>query len=282
MKQNFRTKTVLITGATRGLGAQIAELFWQCGANLVLIARDAAKLSELEKTFLPTACPQQTITLFPADLSQPISLEKIKQIDILINNAAIQGPIGPLWENDWDKWQAALQVNLITPILLCRTVLPWMTQKHYGKIINISGGGATNARPGFSAYATAKAGLVHFSETLAAEVKPFNITVNCVSPGIMNTDMLKEIINAGEKSGAQEVLNASYALQSDNSTLKRAAELCLFLASKECDEVTGKLISALWDPWITLADYLSDIKNSDVYTLKRILPKDRGMKWGEL
>jgi 3-oxoacyl-[acyl-carrier protein] reductase len=200
-----------------------------------------------------------------------------------VNNAAIQGPIGPVWENDWEKWQATLQVNLLSPVALCRAVLPSMMKNRYGKIINLSGGGATQARPKFSAYASAKSGLVRFSETLAEEVKTFNIDVNCIAPGVMNTEMLNEIVRAGaEKTGDKEFSDACKHAGTDSSALDRAAELCVFLASSQSDGVTGKLISAVWDPWKELPSYIHDIKNSDIYTLSRFLPKDRGKKWGDL
>lgn len=265
----MKQKTVLITGATRGLGARITQHFWRLGANLILVARDASKLLALRTTLLASAGSQQKINVIQTDLACADAVTKLTEqlncVDILINNAAIQGPIGPAWENDWEKWQTTLQVNLLSPVALCRAVLPHMMQNNYGKMINISGGGATQARPQFSAYATAKSGLVRFSETLAEEVKSFHIDVNCLAPGVMNTDMLNEIAKTSV----------------DDTSLEQAAELCVFLASSVCDGVTGKLISAIWDPWKKLPDYIHDIKNSDVYTLRRIVPKDRGMQWGE-
>lgn len=266
--ENFQGRTVLITGATRGLGTHLVEHFAHSGANLVLVARDAEKLAAIRNT--------QSIEVIPTDLSSPQEVfnltQQIKHIDILINNAATQGPIGPVWENDWEKWQAALHVDLIAPIALCRAVLPYMMQKNYGKIINLSGGGATQARPNFSAYAVAKAGLVRFTETLAQEVKEFHINVNCIAPGVMHTDMLQEVLDfTGE-----DLAN----IKTDDPN--RAAELCLFLASKKSDDITGKLISAVWDPWKDLANHIDDIKNSDIYTLRRIMPKDRGKAWGEI
>lgn len=279
-------KTALITGASGGLGTYIARCLWNNGFNLILVARSHEKLTFLAKELFTHS--HQYIKIVPCDLNDPASLDGCIQqtkheVDILINNAAIQGPIGPIWENDWQAWQSTLQVNLLAPIQLCRAYLPLMQAKKYGKIINLSGGGATNARPNFSAYAVAKAGLIRFSETLAEEVKPFNIDVNCIAPGIMNTDMLKAIIHAGPTcAGEKEYQTAQATHQRDSSIMENAAELCHYLASSRSDGITGKLISAIWDPWRNLATFKSDLCYSDIYTLRRITPQDRGKTWGKI
>ena len=121
---------------------------------------------------------------------------------MLVNNAAITGPVGPLETNDWDEWTQTLQTNLFGTVLMCRAVLPGMRERGYGKIINLSGGGGTGPRPNFSAYATAKAGVVRFTETLAREVE--GIDVNAIAPGALNTRMRDDVLDAGpELAGAE-------------------------------------------------------------------------------
>ncbi|HSW70132.1 MAG TPA: SDR family oxidoreductase [Gammaproteobacteria bacterium] len=264
---NFSEKNIVITGATRGLGKELAEKFWQAGANLILVARTESALKSLHKNFLSTKKNNQHANVFSIDLSVAEQTEKLiqilqqKKIDILINNAAIQGPIGPVWENDWKQWQETLQVNLLSPIALCRAIIPAMLMQNNGKIINLSGGGAAYARPQFSAYAVAKSGLVRFSETLAEEVKNHSIDINCVAPGVMNTDFSEKNI------------------QDQENNINHAADLCLFLASTQSDGLSGKLISAVWDPWKNFTRYIHEIKDSDIYTLRRIVPRDRGKNW---
>src|SRR5437016_14472488 len=110
-----------------------------------------------------------------ADLADPDAISRIVakagefdgSIDVLVNNAAIQGPIGPLLDNDPAEWAQTVAVNLTAPVMLCRACIPLMGKRSRSKIINLSGGGATGPRPNFSAYASAKAALVRFSETLA-------------------------------------------------------------------------------------------------------------------
>jgi NAD(P)-dependent dehydrogenase (short-subunit alcohol dehydrogenase family) len=284
MQANLHGKTALVTGASRGLGRVIAETFWEKGANLILIARNIQSLQEFERAHVGTS---QKVTVLAADLSSSSQvsqlIEKIaeKEIDILVNNAAITGPIGPLWENDWELWNATIQLNLLTPATLSRAIIPHMIRKNAGKIINLSGGGATQSRPNFSAYAVAKTGLVRLTEILAEETKDFNIGVNAIAPGMMKTDMLVDILKAGKNTaGEKEYLSAEQKITSIDGMTKNPAELCLFLADSMSDGITGKLISAAWDPWQTLPAHVDTLKNTDIYTLRRIIPQDRGHNFG--
>jgi len=204
-----------------------------------------------------------------------------ESLDVLVNNAGMLTPIGKVWDNDWHEWEMTIRVNLLAPVELCRACVPWMSARRQGKIINISGGGATRPRPHFSAYATAKAGLVRFSETLAHEVRDRQVQVNCVAPGAMNTEMLQAVLRAGpEHVGALEYAEALKQAETGGALPQRAAELCVFLASAASDGITGTLLSAVWDPWESLPERVHDVQNSDIYTLRRIVPSDRGLPWG--
>lgn len=283
----MRDRYCLITGSTRGLGAALTRAFWENGAHLLLVARNAAELDRQVASL--ESRPGQVALRVAADLSQPDAVQRLSEslrsqlprLDVLINNAAVQGPIGPLWRNDWHSWLAAVQVDLLAPTALCHAAAPWMIESGGGAIINISGGGASGPRPNFSAYATAKSGLVRFSETLAQELQPYNVSVNCVAPGAMSTQMLDEIIGAGaDVSSASEYHQASRIRREGGASPDNVAQLCLFLASTEARGITGKLISAAWDPWSSLLQHAADLSGSDVYTLRRILPQDRGLTWG--
>jgi NAD(P)-dependent dehydrogenase (short-subunit alcohol dehydrogenase family) len=162
--------------------------------------------------------------------------------------------------------------------------LPKFKEQRHGKIINISGGGAAYPRPYFSAYATSKAGVVRFTETIAEELKEYSIDCNCIAPGALNTRMLSEVLNAGIKSvGYNYYERAMTQKLSGGDSLKDAAELCTYLASDKSDGLTGKLISARWDKWRDdIPEHIEEIKNSDIYTLRRILPKDRNKNWGDV
>jgi NAD(P)-dependent dehydrogenase (short-subunit alcohol dehydrogenase family) len=280
-------KYCLITGSSRGLGKTLAEHFWQRGWSLILLARGQQVLNEVVRSLGERA--GQSLHTIVADLARPEEIERVGEtakslvprLDALINNAGIQGAVGPTWENDWNEWLDTLRVDLLAPVALCRLVAPWMIVNGGGSILNLSGGGATGPRANFSAYATAKAGLVRFSETLAEELKPHNIRVNCIAPGAMGTAMLEEIIAKGESAvGKREYETAAHVLREGGASMHRVAELCHFLASDAATGITGKLISAVWDPWPSLPEHLDDLRSSDIYTLRRIVPKDRGKTWG--
>lgn len=263
-------KNIIVTGASRGFGRFLALALWEEGANLLLVARNAQPLATVIDR-----CPGQRIEPLKADLTDPIApyaiFTKARQlwscVDGLVNNAAVQGPIGLSWETDWQDWTHALNVDLLTPIALCRAFVPWMLETGGGKIVNLSGGGASRARPNFAAYATAKTALVRFSECLAAELAGKGIDVNCVAPGTMPTRMMHEIVEAGpDRAGANEVAEASKVLTSENA-MRRAADLIVFLLSSESDGISGKLISAVWDDWQAVRTV-----EPETYTLRRVTP----------
>ena len=282
-------KNIVITGASCGLGRAIAVACWREGASVLLAARSQKALDELRVELAQSRVNSaQKAELLTVDLSKQNAAEVIvnkalslwPRADALINNAGILGPIGPAWENNWDEWKATLDINLCAPVELCRAFVPWFLQNGGGSIINLSGGGATGPRPNFSAYATAKTGLVRFTEILAVELKGTGVRANSIAPGAMATDMLKEIVAAGaEKVGADEYAKIMQLAESGGTPPEKAAALCVFLASDAAREISGRLISAAWDPWEQIAPLLAELNASDIYTLRRIVPEDRGKKW---
>lgn len=126
-------------------------------------------------------------------------------------------------------------------------------------------------RPYFSAYATSKAALVRFTETLAVELEPFNIQVNAVAPGAVNTQMLDEVIAAGEKAG-REYHQALERAQTGGTPVELVCDLILFLASPASGGLTGKLISAPHDPWREWAGKADTLNATPLYTIRRLDP----------
>ncbi len=289
MKTELSGKNIIVTGASRGLGLHIARTMWDHGANLILVSRSLDALEQLRNDLAGSALPRQNVHVVATDLRSPNAVLNVmgKARSVwhalygLVNNAAILGPIGMAWETDWDAWQEAIAVDLIAPIALCRSCVPWMAESGGGKIINLSGGGATGPRENFSAYAVAKTGIARFTEILAREVEELNIQVNSIAPGALNTDMLEAMLRAGpEKVGKDEYDRALRQKENGGISPERAAKLCVFLASSASDGITGKLISAVWDPWEELSEHVKDLMETDIYTLRRIIPKDRDMGWG--
>jgi 3-oxoacyl-[acyl-carrier protein] reductase len=285
MKQRW----ALITGTSKGLGAALARRFWDAGYSVGMVARTEEQLRRVAESF--SSNTNQRVQFFARDFSDPSSPEDLARqvrshlpcLDVLVNNAAIQGPIGPVWTNDMHEWTETLQVNLLAPVVLCRAFVPWMREYGGGSIINLSGGGATGPRANFSAYAAAKTALVRFSETLAEEVRDFGIRVNCIAPGAMRTAMLEQVLGKGASAaGDREYAVASEVLSKGGASMEKVADLALFLASDASKEVTGKLISAVWDNWQQWNKHFEELGASDAYTLRRITGRDRGFGWGDL
>ena len=172
------------------------------------------------------------------------------KLDIVVNNAGVYGPMGSIETIDWDEWVQAIAINLNGLVYCCRKAVEAFKPQRYGKIINLSGGGATNPLPGISAYAASKAAVVRFTETLALEVKEFGIDVNAVAPGALATRLTDQLIAAGPDRVGASLHERMTKLQKEGGTpLSVGASLCVYLASAESDGVTGRLIAAQWDPW---------------------------------
>jgi NAD(P)-dependent dehydrogenase (short-subunit alcohol dehydrogenase family) len=274
----------IVTGATQGLGRVIAEEFLRAGAVVTFCGRSSGAVSDVESSLGSIG----KIRGFVCDLADKESSVKFVKdavgwmggVDVLVNNAGLLGPIGPAAEVDWEAWEETVAVNLFSTVRLCRSVVPLMAGVGRGKIINLSGGGATSPMPGFSAYAASKAAVVRFTETLAVELAGSGIEVNAVAPGLLKTRMMEQMLEAGpDRAGRQQIETVRKSAEAGGTPPELAARLCVFLASPLSDGITGKLISAPWDPWEDLPNHLGDLKNSDIYTLRRITPSDRGKTW---
>ena len=283
-------KVAIITGANQGLGLAISRRYLNAGASIVMCARNGELLTRAQKEMTIGLALGQVIEVIPTDVSDFQSVEKMLKatlqrfgrIDILVNNAGIYGPMGPIENVDWGQWIKAIEINLFGSILMCRAVLPTMKKQQKGKIIQLSGGGATNPMPNISAYAASKAAIVRFAETLAEEVREYNIDVNAIAPGALNSRMLDEVLAAGPEKVGQSFFDKSIKQkESGGSGFEQGAELAVFLASDDSNGITGKLISAVWDDWDHWIEHINELRTSDVYTLRRITGRDRGFSWGD-
>lgn len=287
----LKNKCAIITGASQGLGYEIAKQFLQEGATVMLCARNSEKLNQARQSLANVVGDDSRIFLFSVDISQPDQVSHLfseavgnmGDVDILIANAGVYGAKGSIDEVDWEEWSRAIDINLKGTVLTVKSVLPHFRKKRKGKIVFLSGGGATKPLPFLSAYAASKAAVVRFCETLAMEVKEFGIDVNAIAPGALNTRLLDEILEAGPEKVGKDFYARSVKQKTEGGTpLELGAKLSVFLSSDESDGITGKLISAVWDPWKTLPSFLQDLKETDIYTLRRIIPKERGKVWGEV
>lgn len=291
-------RPAIITGASLGLGRVIAARFVAAGADVLLCARDPKALAETADALRAEApCPGQRVLVEPCDVSSEADVVRLfaradadlpKPWRVLVNNAGVYGPKGPTDEVSLDEWRRALDINLLGTLIPCRAAMRRFKAVaaadgdggSRGKIINLSGGGATNPMPNLSCYAASKAAVVRLTETLALELRPWRVDVNAVAPGALNTRLLDEVLAAGpERVGADFYARSVQQSRQGGVPPELGADLCVYLASAASDGVTGRLLSAKWDPWATLHERRAELDAGDVYTLRRIVPEDRGKSW---
>jgi NAD(P)-dependent dehydrogenase (short-subunit alcohol dehydrogenase family) len=281
-------RAAVVTGGSQGFGLAVARALVAAGADVLICARDGELLEKAAESLTAEAGSGRRVLSATADVSRPEDAERVVRtavdalgrLDVLVNNAGVYGPMGPVEDVDWGDWARTIEINLMGTVLPCRAALPHMKSAGRGKIINLSGGGATAPLPRMSAYAASKAAVVRFTETLAEEVRADGIDVNAVAPGALNTRLLDEVLAAGAAKVGEEFYRKSLKQKDDGgASLERGAALCAFLASAASDGLTGKLISAIWDPWDSLPAHVAELASSDVYTLRRIVPEDRGGGW---
>jgi NAD(P)-dependent dehydrogenase (short-subunit alcohol dehydrogenase family) len=275
----LKNKVAVVTGAGRGIGEAIVLAYAREGANLTLASRTKAELEAVADKASAIGAQAHVVT---ADVSVEKDVEELVdkvlsrhgRVDVLVNCAGILGPIGPLWKCEPREWIEAIKINLMGTFLCMRAFVSHMVAQRSGKIINLSGGGGAAPLPRFSAYAASKAAVVRLTENLAQEVGEFGVDVNAIAPGLVDTRLQDRVLEAGEDAGEQ----FSRIRQLRGEGLggvgpEVAAGLAVFLASKESDGLTGRLIAAPYDGWQKWgAGEISKIASAPWFTLRRIDP----------
>lgn len=266
----------VITGGSRGIGAAIAKAYAQAGYRLVLIARrihQDATDSPFKAAYAGDVCDPAFLT-HVAHLTE----KRFHRVDVLVNAAGQVGPVGPFAENDPGEWIRTLHTNLVGTYTAMRAFLPLMVATNAGTIINFAGGGAFGNRENFSAYSVSKAAVVRLTDAAAMELKRYGITVNAISPGQINTKLFDEMMAAGpDRVGESGWSEFQQRKRTGGDSMTAVTDLALWLASPQARALTGRVISAKWDPWRTIP--LDQLAASDIYTMRRITPKDYGYEW---
>lgn len=262
---------VVITGAGRGIGKRLAIGFASRGARVGLVARTNAELDLTDLEIKHAGGISHKLAADVRDyerLSGVLEMMRHRhgQIQVLICGAAIQGPIGPFHKNSMKAWADTIETNLMGTINACRAVVPRMIDNRQGKIIVIAGGGSAKPRPNFTAYASSKAAVVRFADSLAEELRDHNIQVNAISPGGAYTNMTDEILAAGEAAGWREMEAAELVQQTGGEKPDKQIELACFLASESSNHISGKFLH-VEDDWRRLTDAQV---TPELFTLRRV------------
>jgi len=285
VKKQFEDKKVIVTGGAGGIGGVVAGGFLSEGAQVLVLDINKkelkAKCKELRKI-------SPRISGLAVDVSDKKQVKKtaifIKnkfagRIDVLVNAAGIYGPIGKFEEADLDFWRKTIEVNLVGTVNMCALVIPFMKKVRRGKIINFSGGG-DGPSPRFTAYGSSKAAVLRFTESVADELSKYNIYVNAVSPGPVNTRFLDERLRAGiHKVGKDFYLASKKQKREGGVSPTKVRDLILFLSSEKPKTLTGKMISAIHDDWENIPKHLNILNKTDIYNTRRIKPADRNYDW---
>ena len=271
-------QVAVITGAGRGIGRAIALAYAREGARLSLAARSQP---ELDETVAAVSELGGEAIAVRTDVTSQIATERLThrtverygQIDTLVNNAGISGPIGPLQNNDIADWVDTINVNLTGTFLVCRAVIPVMLRQGGGKIINLSGAGAANAWSNMSAYCSSKAAVVRLTEVLAQELEEAGITVNALGPGSVHTSMWDKMTEDAAQTGAEFIHELGLRVTSGGGApIDECAELAVWLASGESGRLSGRIISAAADDFRSLPPRISEIMEGDAFTLRVMKP----------
>ena len=235
---NLNGKNALITGASGGIGRAIAETLHTSGATLTISGTRMEPLEELARSL------GDRVHIMGCDLSNGVELEnlskgaqeKMGSVDILVNNAGITRDNLFLRMTDED-WASVLEVNLTSTMKLCRGVLRGMMKSRWGRIVNIGSVVGSTGNPGQGNYAASKAALVGMSKSLANEVASRGITVNCIAPGWIDTEMTEELPENSKKDLLDRIPISKIGKPED------IAYAAVFLASNEASYITGQTIT---------------------------------------
>lgn len=241
----LKDKVAVITGGTKGIGAAIGRIYAENGARVALMDIDG---SQGEKTCESIRNNGGDCRCYAADVSNSVKVDKAAkqilkdypQVDILVNNAGIWRP-GRVTELDEDTWDSVLDTNLKSIFLVSRHFLPGMMEREWGVIINVASVAGLVGTEDASCYAASKGGIVNLSRSMALDYAPFNVRVNCLCPGMTETDQGRSVIAHYKPEGDQTEEKRNFQPLRRVGTADDAAKAALYIASDDAEFMTGSI-----------------------------------------
>lgn len=272
---------IVVTGSSTGIGRALAERLLAHEHQVWGLARSdqSSFAAQYPDRFFASRCDVGSWPAVQAAAGEMAT--RWNHIDGLVTCAGIQGEVGRALEADPIRWSDTVHANLDGTFYALRALDHMLARcPRRAKIVCFSGGGATKPRARFSAYGVAKTGVVRLVETIAEEERGRKLDINAVAPGAINTRLTDEVIALGPQVvGEAEYAAAQKQKASGGASLDKALGLVEWLLSPSSDGITGRLLSAPWDPWATLGAHAGELATSEIYTLRRIVPEERGKKW---
>jgi NAD(P)-dependent dehydrogenase (short-subunit alcohol dehydrogenase family) len=277
--------TIVVTGGSMGIGYSCAEEIVRRGGSVVLCARGRTEL-EAAGVRLSTL-PRARVLVAQGDVTSAEDIERVLDVATrlgslsgIVHAAGVYGPIGPVVKVDAAAWFDAIRVNLFGTFQVARAACQRMIETGVrGSVVLLSGGGAASPFPNYTAYACGKVGVVRLAETLAQEVAEYGIRVNAMAPGFVATRLHDQTLAVGAALAGSFLEKTKSQLAEGGVPPSVAARTAAFLLSAHAAGITGRFVAAPYDDWERWPDRLATISGSDLFTLRRIVPRDRGMDW---
>jgi NAD(P)-dependent dehydrogenase (short-subunit alcohol dehydrogenase family) len=234
MARSIRGQTAIVTGGARGIGLGIAQRLAEEGSRVILWDLDFSKFDHAQAGFEPLLTQVVDISDCTAvEKAFAAALETAGTIEILVNNAGINGPVVAAWEYPRDAWARVVAINLNGVFFCCRAAVPHMRQRGYGRIVNISSMAGKEGVQFISAYSAAKAGVIAFTKSLAKELAADGVLANCVAPAMAETELFREMTQQHIEAGKAKIPMGRF-LQ-----IPEIAAMVAWIASPECSFTTG-------------------------------------------
>jgi 3-oxoacyl-[acyl-carrier protein] reductase len=230
-------RCAIVTGGARGIGLAIAARLLQSGASVSLWDMDAAALEQAAKELQPLGKVHTAVTnvtsVESVEAAAAASAAALGKLDILVNNAGIAGSNAKVWETDPAEWRRVIDINLTGPFHCCHAVIPHLLRNGYGRIVNIASIAGKEGNPNAAHYSASKAGVIALTKSLGKELATSNVVVNCITPAVIATDILKQMAQSHIDYMLSKIPMGRFG------KTEEAAGLVAWLCSEDCSFTTG-------------------------------------------